>query len=110
MKSDTNASQPGFIDPLISSKPLFPLGKVVVTANCFQTLATYHLSFSEALVRHSLGDWGDLVAPDKAVNDQALAAGQGRLFSAYELSDDMEIWIITECDRSSTTILLPEDY
>ncbi len=89
---------------------LFPLGQLVMTANCFGTLARHKLSFSEALARHASGDWGDMVDQDKAMNNHALAAGEGRLFSAYELSDDVEIWIVTECDRSVTTILLPEDY
>lgn len=110
MKSDTNAGKPSFTVPVTSSKPRFPLGRVLIIAHCFETLVAHNLSFAEALVRHADGDWGDLVAQDKALNDQALAAGTGRLFSAYELTDDVEIWIITESDRSCTTVLLPEDY
>jgi len=110
MKMNPNASQPGFSSPVTSLWSLFPLGRVVIIAHCFETLVAHNLSFAEALVRHADGDWGDLVAQDKALNDQALAAGTGRLFSAYELTDDVEIWIITESDRSCTTVLLPEDY
>lgn len=61
------------------------------------------------LIRHCRGDWGDVGVEDAAANDRAAAAG-GRLLSAYTLADGMKIWIITEADRSATTILLPEEY
>ncbi len=112
MKSDIHARKPGFLSPVTRSESLFPLGQVVVTANCASTLAKYTLRSValDSLARHSQGDWGDIPEEDEAANDKALAAGRGRLFSAYHLSQDVAIWIITECDRSSTTILRPEDY
>lgn len=58
--------------------------------------------------RHATGDWGDLCEEDKAHNDYALENGE-RIFSAYE-NADTKIWIITEWDRSYTTILFPEEY
>ena len=61
------------------------------------------------LARHELGDWGDLDAEDRAQNDLALEQGE-RLLSAYGIRDDLKVWVITERDRSVTTILLPEDY
>jgi hypothetical protein len=61
------------------------------------------------LSQHARGEWGDLCTEDALANDQALEGG-GRLFSAYKLRDGTKIWIITEADRSSTCILLPEEY
>jgi hypothetical protein len=59
--------------------------------------------------RHAAGDWGDVNAEDWTANDQALTSGE-RLFSAYELGEGRRVWIITEADRSSTTVLLPDEY
>ena len=66
------------------------------------------------LERHCQGDWGDLCEDDKAMNDESLEAERSggwtdRLFSSYE-TDVGKIYVITECDRSATTILLPEEY
>jgi hypothetical protein len=84
----------------------FPLGQLVITAN-----ASLRLSSEEvmtALRRHASGDWGDLCAEDTLANYHALNAGD-RLFSAYG-QGDQRFWIITEADRSVTTVLLPDDY
>ena len=62
-----------------------------------------------AIQRHYIGDWGDVCAEDKDANEQALQFG-GRLFSAYHDSKGVKFWIITEADRSATTVLLPDDY
>ena len=62
-----------------------------------------------ALDRHGNGDWGDLCAEDKEANENALLYG-GRLFSSYHDRDGVKFWIITESDRSATTVLLPDDY
>ena len=62
-----------------------------------------------ALFRHEHGDWGTLEAQDWETNQLALKNGD-RLLSAYESTDGVKFWIITEADRSSTTVLLPEDY
>jgi len=59
--------------------------------------------------RHSAGDWGDVSADDWKANDYAITSGE-RLFSAYELGAGKRLWIITEADRSSTTVLLPDEY
>lgn len=92
-------------------KQLFPLGQLVYTAS-IQTLLEYE-KISNAdlfgiLRRHALGDWGDLCDEDKQVNREALAE-DGRLLSSYKIRNNT-LWIITEADRSVTTILLPEDY
>ena len=64
---------------------------------------------AELLARHFCGDWGDVCDEDRGVNESALANGQ-RLMSVYKSSDHETIWIITEWDRSVTTILLPDEY
>jgi len=60
------------------------------------------------LTRHATGDWGELCAFDRRQNERALRAGE-RILSAYPVGEE-RIWIITEADRSVTTILLPEEY
>lgn len=90
----------------------FRLGAVLLTAALADWLhaapATRHPALLAALARHAAGDWGDLDPEDRAVNDDALAAGD-RLLSAYTV-DAARIWIITEADRRVTTLLFPEDY
>lgn len=85
---------------------IFPLGEVVITTNAFNTLSPE--AINEALRRHASGDWGDLCPEDVEQNRQALEHGS-RLFSSYGESTE-RFWIITESDRSVTTILLPQDY
>jgi hypothetical protein len=84
----------------------FPLGQLAITANASTRLSTEEVL--TALRRHTSGDWGDLCPEDTLANDNALAE-RGRLFSAYGQGDE-RFWVITEADRSVTTVLLPEDY
>ena len=84
----------------------FPLGQMAITGNASVRLSTEEVL--TALRRHASGDWGDLCPEDTLANDAALRHG-GRLFSAYG-QGACRFWIITESDRSVTTILLPEDY
>jgi hypothetical protein len=88
------------------TKPKFPLGQVVITTNAAQHLDT--IVVREALRRHAAGDWGDLPPEDACENELSLKEGF-RLHSAYG-SGERRFWIITEADRSVTTILMPEDY
>ncbi len=90
-----------------SGLPKFPLGQIVITSNALATLS--HDDILPALGRHVLGDWGELDEEDKRANDRALLSGS-RLLSAYRSAQDVKFWIITEADRSVTTVLLPEDY
>ncbi len=83
------------------------LGRIVATANAISTLCEPDIII--ALRRHQAGDWGDLCPDDKAANDLAVLDGS-RLLSAYTSESGVKFWIITESDRSITTILLPEDY
>jgi len=88
------------------SNPKFPLGEVVITANAAQHLD--NIVVREALRRHAAGDWGDLPPEDACENECSLKEG-GRLLSAYG-TGKRRFWIITEADRSVTTILMPDDY
>ena len=83
------------------------LGRVVMTPAANETLTAKDIY--AALARHRSGDWGTVCKADQTANDTALKYG-GRLLSAYTNADDEKFWIITEADRSYTTILLPEDY
>lgn len=87
----------------------FPLGQTVATPGALNALNTNHQTPLEFFFRHREGDWGDLTADDREANEQALKDGS-RIFSAYNLRDGTPIYVITEADRSATTILLPEDY
>ena len=93
---------------------LFPLGRVVVTANLQHRLTeafpeSWNQDLTAMIDRHVSGDWGDLEECDQQQNDAALRKG-GRLCSRYLTSDGTKVWVITEADRSYTTALLPEDY
>ena len=90
-----------------STAPKFDGGRYVMTAEAFRVLDPADVK--SALDRHHQGDWGNLGPEDIEANDDALATG-GRLFSAYQDSKQRKFWIITEADRSVTTVLLPEDY
>jgi hypothetical protein len=85
------------------------LGQVVATPGALQAFAESNQSIDEFLGRHLHGDWGEVAAGDWAENDLSVEQGF-RILSAYTLSTGTKIWIITEADRSATTILLPEEY
>lgn len=85
----------------------FPMGNVVATPGALESLHAFEISTS--LTRHVRGDWGLVDLHDAQENEFALKNGL-RLRSAYENSDGNRFWIVTEADRSSTTVLLPEEY
>ncbi|MGH2530917.1 MAG: type I restriction endonuclease subunit M [Thermomicrobiales bacterium] len=87
----------------------FQLGRMVQTIGAHNALAeAFHLP-EEFILRHMHGDWGDLPAEDIQANEDALRHG-ARLLSAYRTRLDSKLWVITEWDRSATTLLLPEEY
>lgn len=92
--------------PVKSNLPL-PLGRTVITANAKNILADSDIE--NALNRHQSGDWGELCQEDKQVNEDALNDGD-RILSVYISSGGKRFWVITEADRSCTTVLMPEDY
>lgn len=87
----------------------FTLGRLVATPGALDALARTGENPLRYLARHATGDWGEVDADDQAANDQALVDGE-RLLSAYRLTDGTRLWIITEADRSASTLLLPEEY
>jgi hypothetical protein len=85
-----------------------PLGRVVATPRALELLMEAKAHPFDLLARHATGDWGALCAFDRRENEIALRDGY-RVFSSYDVLAE-RVWIITEADRSVTTILLPEDY
>lgn len=90
-------------------RPLFPLGQVVGTPGAVEALQEIGTSPGELLDRHVTGDFGDICEEDLGLNEAAIQDG-ARIFSVYKVTDDLTIWIITEADRSSTCLMLPEEY
>ena len=86
---------------------VFPLGRLVATPNVLQQVCQEDIL--AGIKRHHAGDWGDLDEEDRRTNDVCLRNG-GRLLSVYHSSTGIKFYIITEADRSVTTVLLPEDY
>ena len=85
----------------------FSLGQVVATPGALEGIPQEEVI--AALRRHHHGDWGELCPEDREENDRSLLDG-GRLFSAYASQAGTRFWIITEADRSVTTVLLPDEY
>ena len=82
---------------------------IVATPGALEALERSGETPATFLHRHVVGDWGDVDEDDRAENDLSVKEGF-RILSAYHLRDGTKIWIITEADRSSTTILLPSEY
>lgn len=91
------------------SLPLFSLGQVLATPGALDLLQSYQLAPLTFIQRHVVGDWGDICAEDRQVNADALQHGS-RLMSVYAITPTEKLWVITEADRSCTTLLLPEEY
>jgi hypothetical protein len=101
-----------------SKTPRFSLGQLYITPGAQAALERYQVNPLLLLGRHMTGDWGEVCPEDTQTNEEALQIG-GRLFSVYVLPAPdggstalapIKIWIITEADRSVTTLLLPEEY
>ncbi|MEM6457843.1 MAG: hypothetical protein AAF710_00460 [Planctomycetota bacterium] len=67
------------------------------------------MQINQLLFRHRTGDWSDMEPDDRDANERAVTKGS-RVFSAFQVREDMRIWVITEADRSSTCVLLPDEY
>jgi hypothetical protein len=93
----------------LPTTPLFTVGRIVATPGALALLEEAQKSPSEFLSRHLRGDWGDLCQEDKTENELSLKHGF-RLLSSYPITDTDSLWIITEADRSVTTLLLPAEY
>lgn len=100
----------------MNNKPLsttrvarFALGSLFATPGALTALQAAGKEPAEFLARHECGDWGTVCDEDRAENELSVERGF-RIMSVYRLNDDVKIWIITEADRSSSTILLPSEY
>ncbi|MDR0578710.1 MAG: hypothetical protein LBI87_14560 [Candidatus Accumulibacter sp.] len=96
------------VSPL--QNPRFRPGQVVMTLGVNELVRQGLINPISFLRRHLGGDWGDLSGNDRRQNNAALKSGEDRLFSSYQVSPRLKLWIITEWDRSVTTLLLPDEY
>ncbi len=96
-------------DPEALPQPRFYLGQTMATPGVLEVLSQVERDPAEFFARHVIGDWGDLAEEDKRENELSVEQGF-RILSAYKLNDNTKIWVITEADRSATTILLPSEY
>jgi len=87
----------------------FFLGRTVATPGALRALEQANQNPFEFLQRHQAGDWGELCEEDKRENEFSVRNGF-RILSAYRTRNEVKIWIITEADRSVTTLLLPHEY
>lgn len=94
---------------MIATNKPFPLGQVVATPGALEALARSGQSPADFLDRHAAGDWGDVDEHDRQANEDALVNDE-RLLSVYHTKQGERIWVITERDRSVTTLLLPNEY
>lgn len=116
MASTTSTSASGPTETQ-EAKPRFELGQLCYTPGAQALLQRYQVSPFQLLTRHVSGDWGEVCPEDAQANEDALEHGS-RLFSVYllpPLAEDptltaAKLWVITEADRSVTTLLLPEEY
>lgn len=92
-----------------SREAKFSLGNVVATPGALDALAESKQSATTFLERHVVGDWGDVDHDDWQFNEESLVEGE-RVLSSYMTLKGTKIWVITEADRSTTTLLLPEEY
>ena len=90
--------------------PLFSLGQIVSTPGALSALGDEGTSSDALLQRHVTGDWGELSEEDRRENELSVKEGF-RILSSYKLPrTGVKLWIITEADRSATTLLLPDEY
>jgi hypothetical protein len=83
------------------------LGRIVATPHALASITQDDILVG--IQRHQAGDWGDITTEDREANNRAMAGG-ARILSAYRAGNGTKFWIITEADRSATTVMLPEDY
>jgi hypothetical protein len=95
---------------MASLTPRFKPQHVVMTSGIREYVQQGRLNPLPYLRRHLAGDWGEVSPNDRRRNNAALKSGEERLFSSYPISSQMKLWIITEWDRSVTTLLLPSEY
>ena len=90
-------------------QPRFPLGRLVATPGALAAMTEAGQNPIELLQRHQGGDWGEVCPDDAAENELSVAEGY-RVMSVHALPSGVRVWLITEADRSTTVILLPDEY
>ena len=95
------------VAPKVDPRKVFPLGRLLITPGALAAIPEPDVR--QALLRHAAGDWGTVGQQDWRENDLSIKEGF-RILSAYSTAKGQKFWIITEADRSHTTILLPEEY
>ena len=90
-------------------QPKFSLGKIIVTPNAVDAFFAAHQTPHEFMAQHRAGNWGEVSQYEQEQNECCLKKGL-RIISAYRLKTGVKIWVITEADRSATTLLLSEEY
>ena len=110
MNIDNQSSEPGTATcrTLQKPPPLFRLGRIVATRGVLAHLEHHGVVADPFLRRHVTGDWGDVPAEDAKSNRLAVVHG-ARILSSYEVAGE-RVWLITEADRSATTLLFPSEY
>ena len=93
----------------IAFDTLFPLGRVVATPGAVEAMKRLSIEPIALVFRHANGDWGELCEQDREENIRSIQHGY-RVFSSYRVDPDTKLYVITEADRSVTTILLPSEY
>lgn len=107
----TNLQEQGWLEQGELMLPaLFRLGEVALTHGAYAALAAAGIDPQHIIQRHMTGDWAEMNEHDRQLNQTAVASGEDRIFSAYTLPNGVKIWVITEGDRSYTTLLLPTEY
>ncbi len=94
---------------MVERSPKFSLGRLYATPGAIKAFNCANHNLVHLLMRHQSGDWGDVDPQDAAENELSLRKGF-RILSVYTLPNGSKVWIITEADRSATTILLPSEY
>ncbi len=90
------------------AEPLFPEGTVRVTPEALDAIHEAKEEMDDLLTRHITGDWGDVSKEESELNNLAIAEGQ-EILSAYYLPTGIEVWIVTDAERTFTTLQLPDD-
>jgi hypothetical protein len=94
----------------MSTEARFPLGRVVATPGALEALAEAGQSAIEFIRRHQSGDWGECLSEEDKRENEFSVDKELRIFSAYHTARGVKLWVITESDRSATTVLLPSEY
>ena len=94
------------------ARSTFSLGRIVATPAALDALTNAGTSPAIYLERHAAGDFGEVPTSDAQANRRDIAAGEGRVLSAYDLPDSVRVWVITDLagDETYTTLLLPDEY